>query len=64
MTDELKATFEENFWGAHGKPEEAAARRGVLRRRATVARSGGVCLQRGMVLDIIKHVPVEKLFSF
>ena len=49
MTDEpWQVTFEGNFWGAHGKPGKelqlGAAFSSAVRR---VARSGGVCLQRG-----------------
>ena len=66
MTDEpWQVTFEGNFWGAHGKPGKE------LQLGAAFSWAGDewlvpaayVC-KEGMVLDIIKHVPVEKLFSF
>lgn len=60
-----QVTFEGNFWGAHGKPGKE------LRLGASFSWAGDewlvpaayVC-REGIVLDIARRVPVEKLFSF
>ena len=66
MTDEpLQVTFEGTFWGAHGKPGKE------LKLDAAFSWAGDewlvpaayVC-REGLVLDLCKRVPVERLFSF
>lgn len=66
MTDESwQVTFEGTFWGAHGKPGKE------LKLDAAFSWAGDewlvpaayVC-REGIVLDLCKRVPVERLFSF
>lgn len=66
MTDEpWQVTFEGTFWGAHGKPGKE------LKLDAAFSWAGDewlvpaayVC-REGLVLDLCKRVPVERLFSF
>ena len=60
-----QVTFEGDFWSAHGKPGKE------LRLGAPFSWAGGdwrvpaayVC-KEGMVLDIVKRVPVEQIFGF